>query len=389
MNTSDVLFIVLAALVVYTYVGYGVLLGCMVKLKEFIFPPKPKMLPEVLPEVTLLIAAYNEEAVVEEKMENCRALDYPKERLHIYWVTDGTTDKTNDLLTKYPEVTVLFDPARRGKSAALNRAMPYVKTSLTVFTDANTFINPQAIKEIVREFTDESVGCVAGEKRVRMKEVQNAASGEGIYWKYESTLKDWDYRLHTAVGAAGELFAVRTSLFITLPDDTLLDDFVMSMTIASKGFKIAYCKNAYALEDASFNVKEESKRKVRIAAGGLQSIRRLAHLLNPIPRPMLTFQYVSHRVLRWSVTPIALLVLFPLNVWLCKDGNPIYCTTLALQVLFYLAAYRGKQLAEKQIKNKYLFVPYYFMMMNWNVLKAFFYLKKNKGKGTWQKAKRA
>ena len=388
MNVGDWIFIILAALVFYTYLGYGIVLLILVKIKELISPRNRKELPDELPEVTLLIAAYNEEGVVEEKMANCRALDYPKDRLHIYWVTDGSTDTTNELLKAYPEVIVLFDPQRGGKSAAINRAMPSVKTPLVVYTDANTMVNDQAIKEMVREFTNPKVGCVAGEKRVRTEEKQNAASNEGLYWKYESKLKEWDYRLYSAVGAAGELFAIRTELFIVLPNDTLLDDFVMSMKIADKGYLIAYCKEAYAEEEASFNVVEESKRKVRIAAGGLQSIYRLGSLMNLFKHPTLTFQYVSHRVLRWSITPLALLILLPLNIYLAFVAHPIYIATLACQVIFYGSAYWGKVLAERQIKNKWLFVPYYFMMMNMNVLKALPYLRKQKGKGAWAKAKR-
>ena len=168
-------------------------------------------------------------------MRNCRALDYPAGRLKIVWVTDGSNDRTNELLTGYPEVTVLFAPERRGKTAALNRGVPLVTTPLVVFTDANTMLGPEAIREIIRPFGDSKVGCVAGEKRVVQSREQAAASTEGIYWKYESKLKEWDDRLYTAVGAAGELFAIRRELFVAMPDDTLLDDFILSMRIAMQG----------------------------------------------------------------------------------------------------------------------------------------------------------
>ena len=170
--------------------------------------------------------------------------------------------------------------------------------------------------------------------------------------------------------------------------DTLLDDFIMSMKIAQRGFIIAYCSNAYALEDSSPNIKEEEKRKVRISAGGLQSIYRLRDLLIPIPNPILTFQYVSHRVLRWSLTPISLVLVFILNFILCFDGILLYKIFFLLQVLFYIASCIGKYLADKQIKNKYFFVPFYFTMMNINVLKGYSYLIKHRGTGVWEKAKR-
>lgn len=342
-----------------------------------------------MPEVTIVIAAYNEESVVREKMQNCNEFDYPKELLKICWVTDGSNDSTNNILSEFPNVEILFQPERKGKSAALNRAMPLIKTPIAIFTDANTMVNPQAIKEIIKEFTDLKVGCVAGEKKVLIEKGKNAAAGEGIYWKYESKLKELDYRLYSAVGAAGELFAVRTELFIPLKDNILLDDFILSMKIAERGYKIAYCKDAYAMEEPSFNMKEENKRKVRIAAGGLQSIIILYRLLNPLKYPILSFQYISHRVLRWSLTPIALFTLLPLNIYLCLMDKEAYFILLILQILFYISALIGKINAEKNIKNKLFFIPYYFISMNINIFRGIRYLINRKGSGAWEKAKRA
>ena len=191
MKTIEILFWIALAIVFYTYAGYGIFLYLLVRVKEALCKRTRIELPEELPEVTLLIAAYNEEAIIADKMRNCRALDYPAGRLKIVWVTDGSNDRTNELLTGYPEVTVLFAPERRGKTAALNRGVPLVTTPLVVFTDANTMLGPEAIREIIRPFGDSKVGCVAGEKRVVQSREQAAASTEGIYWKYESKLKEW------------------------------------------------------------------------------------------------------------------------------------------------------------------------------------------------------
>jgi len=386
------LFFLSLFLVFYTYIGYGIILWLLVKIKEQFYPPGELMLPEVLPEITLFITAYNEEDIVEEKMENCRAIDYPKEKLQIVWVTDGSTDSTNEKLRRFSDVTLLFHPARRGKTAAMNRGMAHVETPIVVFTDANTLINREALKEIVKAFTVAGIGCVAGEKQIAVKEKDTASSGgEGAYWLYESTLKDLDSRLYSAVGAAGELFAIRTALFKELPDDTLLDDFVMSLQIAGEGYRIAYCKNAYASESASMNMKEEEKRKVRIAAGGLQSIWRLRSLLNLFRYGWLTFQYVSHRVLRWTVTPVALFLLLPLNAaLLILQAEPVWFFQLSavLQVLFYLTAGIGWYLAQHAIKSKILFVPYYFLFMNISVFKGVAYLSRFKGNAVWEKSKR-
>lgn len=378
------------AIVFYTYIGYGIILFILVRIKEKIHPPSPLKIREPLPDVTLFIAAYNEEKIVEEKMENCHNLNYPKEKLHIVWVTDGTTDATNNKLATYPEVTILFSPERKGKTAALNRGMQFIKTPYTIFTDANTMLNPEAIREIMTCFSDPKVGCVAGEKRIESKDKDAAAAGgEGFYWRYESKLKSLDSRLYSAVGAAGELFTIETDLFKTMPTDTLLDDFILSLEIARQGYKIAYCDRAYAIESGSADMYEEQKRKVRIAAGGLQSIARLKGLLNIFKYGILSFQYISHRVLRWSITPVLLFLLFPLNLTLAlTQTSVLYDTMLILQIIFYILAWTGAIMAKKQIKIKILFIPYYFTFMNLNVLKAYSYLNKHKGKGTWEKAKR-
>jgi len=393
MTVVIILFWVCLFIVFYTYFGYGILLFLLVKLKRLLKGKEKKAtLPpdELLPDITLMICAYNEELVVAEKMENCRALNYPKDKLKIMWVTNGSTDSTNERLAKYDDVQVVFKPEREGKTAALNYGIHYVKTPLVAFTDANTMLNSESIREIVRAFIDPKVGCVSGEKRVCARtDGETAAKGEGLYWKYESTLKRWDSELCSAMGAAGELFAIRTHLYKEMPQDTLLDDFIMSMQLVDEGYKIAYTPEAYAMEYGSANMEEEAKRKRRICAGGLQSIARLTPLLNPFRHGVVTFQYISHRVLRWSVTPFALLALIPLNVILvlAKQGW-IYNLIWILQVIFYLAAFLGWWLNKQGKKNKLLYVAYYFLFMNLNVFRGIKYLKTHKNNGAWEKAKR-
>lgn len=379
----EILFWLSLFLVFYTHLGYGILLYMLVKLKELFVKPVRRQLPpdKRLPDVTLFITAFNEEEVVDEKMRNCLGLDYPADKLHIVWTTDGSNDSTNQRLEDWPQATVHFQPLRQGKTAAMTRGMMLVDTPLVVFTDANTMLNREAIREIVRAFEDPKVGCVAGEKRIAVQEKDGAAAGgEGIYWKYESTLKALDARLYSAVGAAGELFAVRRELFTVMEPDTLLDDFILSLRIAMQGYKIAYCTQAYAIESGSADIREEQKRKVRIAAGGLQSIWRLRELLNPFRYGVLTFQYVSHRVLRWSLAPVLLFALLPLNIAiLLAGGSPVcYGTILALQLLFYIMGGWGYYLSTRQVKNKLLFIPYYFLFMNINVMKGVNYLRKRK-----------
>lgn len=394
MLILKIIFWLCLLLVAYTYVGYGIVLYLLVLIKRAVKgTPKQRALPddEQLPGVTLMICAYNEEDIVEEKMINTRELNYPKGKLKVMWVTDGSNDHTNERLAEYEEVTVVFTPERKGKTAALNHGIQSVDTPLVIMTDANTMLNRECVREVVRCFMDERVACVAGEKRVMARnKSDNAAEGEGMYWKYESTLKRLDSELYSAMGAAGELCAIRTELYQPMPEDTLLDDFIMSMILVGQGKRIAYAPNAYAMEYGSADIIEESKRKRRIAAGGLQSTWRLRALLNPFRQPIVTFQLVSHRVLRWTITPFALIALIPLNILLVILGAGwLYIIILALQMLFYIAALAGHLLAKAGKKDKLLYIPYYFLFMNVNVFRGIHYLYSHKSNGAWEKAKRA
>ncbi len=359
------------------------------------FEPILPIEESLLPEVTLMICAYNEEDVIKEKMENIREIDYPKDKLCVMWVTDGSNDRSNELLKEYEEVTLVFSPERRGKAAAMQHGLQENHAEIVVFTDANTMLNAGSIKEIVRLFMHKDVGCVSGEKRVMARKEtetsdgQVAAEGEGIYWKYESTLKKWDSELYSAMGAAGELFAVRMSIYEAAPSNALLDDFMISMLILKKGYRIAYTDKAYAMEYGSANLEEESKRKRRIAAGGLQSIWWLRSLMNPLRYPKESFLFISHRVLRWSITPFALMALIPLNVALVfmKAGS-LYTTIWILQIIFYFAAFIGYWISTRGKKSKLFYIPYYFLFMNLNVFKGISYLRSHKESGVWEKAKR-
>jgi cellulose synthase/poly-beta-1,6-N-acetylglucosamine synthase-like glycosyltransferase len=393
MAALKIIFWICLFLVFYTYIGYGILLWLLITIKHIVRGKAVKVdLPadDALPEVTFMICAYNEQDIVDMKMANTLALDYPKDKLHVMWVTDGSTDQTNELLGHYPEVEIVFSPERKGKTAALNHGISQVKTEITMMTDANTLVNPESVHEIVRCFQDPQVACVAGEKRVMARhEHQSAAEGEGLYWKYESTLKRMDSELYSAMGAAGELNAIRTKLYQTMPENALLDDFVMSMRMVDQGYRIAYTSEAYAMEYGSADLSEESKRKRRIAAGGLQSVWWLRGMMNPFRKPVVAFQFVSHRVLRWSITPIALVALIPLNIVLIlMHAGCVYTIIGILQTLFYLAALCSWVLECQGRKNKLLYVPYYFLFMNLNVFQGMKYLYTHKSSGAWEKAKR-
>ncbi len=383
------------AIVFYTHLGYGMLLYLLVKLKRM-FLGKPKLpSPDFEPKVTFIVAAYNEEDWIEDKIRNCLAFDYPKDKIEFWFVTDGSSDRTPELVRQFTApkgvtIKLFHQPERRGKIAAVDRVMPMVATPVTIFTDANTDVNPDAIRSIVRHYSDPKVGAVAGEKRIAVGKVGDATgAGESIYWRYESMLKKWDSELYSAIGAAGELFSIKTDLFESVPKDTLIEDFVMTMRIAQKGYKIVYEPAAFATEGQSASMAEELKRKIRIAAGGLQAFWRLRILLLPFRQPILTFQYISHRALRWTIAPLALPVIFALNTILAADGPTFYWYLLLLQILFYSFALLGYFLEKRQLKLKAFFVPYYFCFMNFAMYRGFFRLLKGKQSVKWEKAARA
>ena len=395
MEILKITFWVFLFIIVYTYIGYGILLFLIIKIRRFFkIGKKVEIDPTYEPEVTLFIAAYNEKDYVDAKMKNSLELDYPKDKLNIVWVTDGSDDGTQHLLKEYPNTTVHHLDARNGKIGAMNRGMKFVKTPIVIFSDANTNLGKESVRRIVNLFGNETVGCVSGEKRIVDKESDVASgAGEGLYWKYESALKKWDAELYSVVGAAGELFAIRTKLYRHVEKDTLLDDFIISLRVAQDGYTIQYDPEAYAIETASANVKEELKRKIRISAGGIQSVIRLRSLLNIFKYGTLSFQYISHRVLRWTLTPLCLVLLIPVSFILAYNEGMfdagIYSILFWLQILFYCAALLGWFLENRSTQVKALFVPYYFFIMNLSVVLGFFRFMKKSQSVNWERAKRA
>jgi cellulose synthase/poly-beta-1,6-N-acetylglucosamine synthase-like glycosyltransferase len=391
MIALEIIFWIFLFLIFYAYIGYGILLFILVKLKRVFAHKKSVGNDDYEPNVTLFVAAYNEKDFLDQKVKNSQSLDYPKEKVHQVWVTDGSDDGTPDLLKKYDSIEVYHKPERAGKIAAMNRGMEFIKTPIVIFSDGNTMLGKESIRRIVELFKDPKVGCVSGEKRVAITE--SSAATEGIYWKYESKLKKWDAELNTVVGAAGELFAIRTELHQPVEPDTLLDDFIISLRIAEKGYKTQYDPEAYALENPSANIREELKRKIRISAGGIQSVVRLKELLNPFKYGLLSFQYISHRVLRWTLAPLGLLVILICNFFLALDVgffnfHNIYPWLFWGQLLFYIAALTGWMLEDRNIKVKLLYIPFYFFIMNLAVYLGFFRYMKKQQSVNWERAKR-
>lgn len=378
-------------LVFYSYFGYGILLYLLVKLKN-LFSSRKKSLTELpfQPPVALVVAAFNEEDYIVEKIENTLALDYPEHLLEIVFITDGSNDSTPDIIRKYSRIKLLHQPERKGKVAAMNRALPFIESPYIVFCDANTLLNKECITNIVRHYSDPKVGGVAGEKKVVQQGSSTAAAvGEGMYWKYESFLKKLDSDLYSTMGAAGELFSVRKELFETAPEGTIIEDFVQSMKLCIKGYVLRYEPEAYAAEGPSASIKEEMKRKIRICAGAFQAMILLKELFNVFKYPVLSFQFISHRILRWTLCPVALFLVLVSNIGIVLiDGGTLFKILLAGQVLFYIMGISGWVLANREIRVKVLYLPFYFLFMNYAVFLGFRRFLQNKQSVLWEKAAR-
>lgn len=385
-----VTFWVLLLLVVYCYVGYPILLGLLVLLKRIGHKKSIQPQSANMPDVTILIAAYNEEKVIDAKMQNIEGLNYPREKLHVLWITDGPTDSTNSKLAQYPNIELICQPQRMGKAAALNRAMENVTTPFTVFCDAGTMLSKNSVLELITSFTSNDVGCVVGEIRV----LKNASKGatttvEGTYWQYESTVKRFESELGSTLCAAGALYAIRTDLYSKIPENSILDDFEISIHVALQKHKVVYNQKAEAYSNAGVNFAEEMKRKIRIAAGGFQTLGWHSDLLNIFKFPLLSFKFISHKLLRWIVVPFCIFLLPIINLLIVIFQNtPFYFITLVLMLVVFLLTLLGYLLRNKNIKPHSFYLPYYALMMNIAQIKGLIRFCTNKQDVRWEKAKR-
>ncbi len=389
MTTSFLIFWLSAAVLFYSYIGYGSLVFLFIQLKKLFTRRSAKNIRTWEP-VTLVITAFNEEAVLDQKIRNTLDLNYPADKLHIVFVTDGSTDNSQQILLQYPVCTVLHLDDRKGKYAAIKRAMRHVQTPVVIFSDANTMLNGDCIREIMYHYNDPATGAVAGEKRIITEpSVSAVGEAEGIYWRYESFLKRMDAGLYTVTGAAGELFSIRSSLFKELDDDVILDDFVTSMQVCMQGYRIAYEPNAFASEQASASLLEEEKRKVRISAGAYQSIGYM-NGINIFKYPLLAFQIISRRLLRWIFCPVMIPLLLFSNLFITVyDPNALfYKITLLSQLFFYLLALAGWFVLRTGRKASVFTIPFYFVFMNYCLVKGFFKFIRGKQTVLWEKSLR-
>ncbi len=313
----------------------------------------------VLPSVSLVIAAHNEERYLTDKLANLAALDYPRDRLEILFVSDGSTDGTNEILGRAAQagtITLVTLPSRGGKSNALNQAVPRAKHDVLVFSDAATLFAPDAVREMVQHFADPRVGVVCG--ALQFQASAESRQTEGLYWRYESLLRLMESRIGVTLTASGAIYALRRECFVPLSADTLVEDLVVPMTARRLGFRVLYDPNARGTDFAAPTVAGEFSRRVRIATG---SFRALGGLLRGPLDPVTAFAFVSHKLLRWML-PFLLIGMLVTSATMVD--SPLYRALFVLQVLFYAWALAGYLLRPRIQRIRYALVPYYLLAIH-------------------------
>ncbi len=346
---AELVFWIAVGIPLYAFVGYPLVLLAL----RLAIHREVRKAP-IRPFVSLLIPAFNEARVIARKIENSRALDYPRDRIEIVIVSDGSSDETVNIARSAGGVLVLALPQNRGKVAALNAAVAGLGGEIIVFSDASAMLGPDAVRRLVENFADSSVGAVSGRYRVVKPNEVNIGASEDLYWKYEAFLKTQESRLASTLGAHGHLHAIRKELYPYPPDETINDDYVIPLSVLGRGFRAIYEPAAVVFEEA--REMTGFGRRVRIVAGNLQQLRHLGQFLWPW-RPLPLFFFLSHKVVRLLV-PFAMLTALAANLYLIE---PAYRALLGAQLLFYALAALG---LTGRLRPRALRLPFYFCMVN-------------------------
>ncbi len=368
------LFWLCIACMLYVYFFYPVILRILAEL----FPFKIRRGDE-LKEITMIIPAYNEAKIIEDKLKNTLRLDYPSEKMKVIVASDASDDGTDELAEKYADKGIrLFRQERRqGKSAMLNKLIPAENSEIIVLTDATTLLEPDALKKIIRNFNDDRVGAVCGQLKYTNFDESLISENESIYWKYEEFLKEQEGRLGRLLFVSGPFYAIRKNLW-TYVEPYQPDDSVSPLQVNRKGYRVVYEKEATAYERSASTAAGEIKIKSRGAMRELSSILSNAVLLNPFRYPVHSWILASHRLLRWMI-PFLLPTVFLLNVRLI--GQNFYNFTMAFQVLFYTAAL----ITELRVtKSRFLKIPYYFCVVNLGAALGVMKALQGQKKPTWE-----
>jgi poly-beta-1,6-N-acetyl-D-glucosamine synthase len=378
----EVLFFLSLSMILYTYIFYPLILMVLALHSK----ARPFDKPETFaPEVSFIMAAYNEERFIHQKIENCLAIDYPPDRLEIIIVSDGSTDQTNKIIQSFlpnPQLRFYAYPDRKGKAHATNLAMTHAKGCVCVFSDANVMYDKHAVRKLVRNFADPSVGCVTG--NVSLTSPGPQSTGESFYMRYERFIHERESHFATAVGTDGAMYALRRKLYKPLRPDTILDDLMTAMRAVEMGLRIVYEKEAVGVEPSAADTEQEFKRKVRITAGGFQLLAMERWLLNPLRRPDVFLLFLSHKVFRW-VLPWTWAVNLASNVFLL-GSHLSYRVFFAVQLLFFSLALGAFLI--RGLRTYAMFrMPLYLMAINVAAGAGLLRYLSGKQQVTWHKAR--
>ncbi|MCK4298672.1 MAG: glycosyltransferase family 2 protein [Planctomycetes bacterium] len=384
---ATVILVTALGLVAYTYLGYPVLLFLAASVAQagrdmrFLFSRRNRRRQSGhLPKVSLIVAAYNEEAVIAEKVVNCLELDYPADRLEVIIGSDGSTDGTDAAVKSCDDSRVRFFgfAERRGKLPVLQELVEHATGEVLLFSDADILLRPDAVRKLIRHFVDSNIGAVCGE--LAIVTAPEAQSAESVYWRYEVMLRFLESRLDSALGASGAIYAVRRSLFPRIPRHVINDDFVIPMKVRSQGYRVTYDPEAVATYANSANVFNEFRRRARIGAGNLQALYHCRDLLLPWKGPV-AFSFWSHKVIRWLV-PFLLLAAFVANLFLLGAwwGRALF----GVQVVGYALAGVSLLCPSLVAGVGLLRLPGYFVVLNAGLFWGFVTFARGRHGPTWQ-----
>ena len=376
-----VVFLGAAGLIVYTFAGYPAIVGALARLR-----PRPvRTDPAYTPRLSLVVVAYNEEDEIARRLLNCAKLDYPGDRLELLVVTDGSNDATPEIARAMPRVRVVHRPERGGKLAAMHRGFEEASGEIVVFSDANNRYSTDALRRLAEPFADPEVGAVTGRKAIDDESGRSLDRAEGLYWRYESKLKEWESRIGSVAAVAGEILAFRKEAFPHAPRGTMNDDFAQALLVASDGWRVVYAPAALSLERASASMADEATRRSRLVTGRGQALVRL------LPRvarrnPQLAFEVLSHKALR-PLVPWALGALALSNVPLARERGWARACALG-QLAFYAAAYEGWRRERAGRRSKAFYLPFYFCRMNLATLEGLANFARGRHEAVWARVRR-
>lgn len=368
-------------LVAYVFVGYPAIVSLLARVR-----PRPFACDRnATPRLSVIVLAFNEEAVIGARLENLQSLDYPAEALELIVVADGSTDSTAATAAAYPGVQVLFDPARGGKLAAMHRGVAAATGEILLFSDANNAYTRETLRELVAPFADASVGVVTGRKAIDDGTGRPLDRAEGLYWRYENRIKRWESASGSVPGAAGEIVAFRRESFPSARPGTMNDDFVQALTAGLAGWRIVYAYGAVSLERASATLADEAIRRSRLTTGRWQALFQLLPAL-AWRQPGLAWRVVSHKGLR-PVVPFALGTIAVASVLLAPSRSWALALVLA-QFGFYAAAIGGWASERSGRRSAWLYLPYYFCRMNLATLAGFRNFAGHRHEAVWARVNR-